>query len=549
MGQVKETAATPTKTEATVQETNQTVTQPKTKGKTGKKSKKGEEYDYNMRSSVYAIAFKLYAEQLPDGGFEKLKQRILAYPKEECGPNGKPIQPLIIEAIIHDRDVVGDDFWEPATEKPHVHILVRCVYRKQRIHISTICSILGIVFRKRIDDDMIKHHGIDAIRDFSAYTLYLTHETEKAMLAGKELYDVSEIFTNLSSEELQNIRDGYTKLHLGSSHVDFNKLCELDKEAYELGKRLGDFQAWARSQDFAVRSHAKFKTIRESYNQGLAERLEDRASLAILRTSIFIQGESNLGKTYGAVHALKNAFGLTRILDTSGQKTGRYDALNASTQAIVINDDAIDDPLQMADNFIYCRYRRNSDNRPWVGQYFIVTSNKTFEQWTSECGIKVKNGYGQFTEEYLAVRSRFYVCSTDDAGHLYCESVSTRGEAKEREIRHAKFKKFRDEFEKLTTSYCKSKKANTVDDSVALGYSASARKELEDATTKTANVYDFKPVPQNASKEKARANVLQQVQNFLPIDDEDLPFPMDKTPPLAIPDDVDDSNLDGFDFQ
>lgn len=65
-----------------------------------------------MQSNVKTLALKVYDEQIPDG-WEKLVERIKELKKAEYQCLG----------IKHDEDYLGDDFFEPSTEKPHYHIL------------------------------------------------------------------------------------------------------------------------------------------------------------------------------------------------------------------------------------------------------------------------------------------------------------------------------------------------------------------------------------------------------------------------------------------
>lgn len=119
-----------------------------------------------VKSNVKTLALKVYDEQIPDG-WTNLQKRIKELKKDEY-------QCL---AIKHDKDVLGDDFFEPATEKPHYHILIRVMKDSQNVtksgrHVSTILNDLGIVFRKE-DATMIANHGIETVGDFGAYKFLL----------------------------------------------------------------------------------------------------------------------------------------------------------------------------------------------------------------------------------------------------------------------------------------------------------------------------------------------------------------------------------------
>lgn len=433
-----------------------------------KSKKKGEHRVLSISSTVYAVAFKFYDEQLPDyGGFEKLKNRVKSYPRTDKSGLGTP---LIIEGIRHDRDARCDDFWDEALEKPHYHVIARCTTRNQRVHVGTILNALGIVYRKGIDDALIEHHGIETVSDFNEYTMYLTHETPRSEEDGKALYGVSDIFTNLSEDELTQVRQGYAQLHHGNSRVDFDDLCKLNDDAYKLGKALGDWDAWLGSQPFAVQAHSKLRAIRESYNRGLAERLQDRTSCTLLRMAIFITGGAGQGKTFSSTHALRDC-GLQSVVEIAGQKTGKYDSVRSSTQGIIVDDDSLEEPLVMADNYICLCYRRNSDNRPWAGTYLVVTSNLSFEHWAATCGIQTRDYNNCKTEQYRALLSRYFVCHVDDDGRLFCENACTRGTPEEQAKRFENFTRFRAAYETYSIPYCQKHQSHLVDASCVLGYS------------------------------------------------------------------------------
>ena len=158
----------------------------------------GYEYNpYTLESSLKMVAFKVYDEQIPKG-VEELTARIKATNKEEYE----------IMMIKHDRDSAGDDFYMPSTEKAHYHILVRRMNGSKvgnSVKLRTILKKLGIVFRKGIDDKMRINHGVEGIVKYDAYATYLTHDTEQSIRDGKAHYELEEIVSNLSIDEIENI--------------------------------------------------------------------------------------------------------------------------------------------------------------------------------------------------------------------------------------------------------------------------------------------------------------------------------------------------------
>ncbi len=347
-----------------------------------------------------------------------------------------------IEMMKHDRDTLTDDFYLPAIEKEHYHILVRLANRQSR-RLKTILNLLGIYFRPGIDDDMRDNHALETIDHFDRYTLYLMHETPDAIADGKEPYDITEFVSNLTQDEIQNIIDGYAAAST-KHRLTHEELVALDEKAFQLGYELKDFNSWYGSQSFDIRSHSKMKTIRESYYRGVEARVEENKK--VNRLCIFIKGEPNQGKTYAAINALSGK----KVLSASGGGSGKFDRLTPSTDAIVIDDDVVSaNLLNMSDNYMCQTYRRQSNNPYWCGQYFIITSNVSFEEWIKKCHID-KNEHGN------AMMSRFYICHIEETWsgkYLLCDSYSDRGSGQEQNDRLERFAKFQDRFNEIIRDY------------------------------------------------------------------------------------------------
>lgn len=384
------------------------------------------------RSNVRTLSIKVYDEQLPNG-WDDVKRLIRLINKSEYQ----------VIAIKHDRDTNKDDIWEPSIEKPHYHIIIR-VLGKSPVHVSTILNMLGVVYRKGIDDNLWKEHGVESLRDFSNMAVYLTHETPEAVYAGKAKYELEELISNLELEEIKQVREGYIRVSEINRKVGMVELDELDKQAFKLGYELGDFNKWYQELPFQFRSHGKMKTIKESYYNGITKKIgEDKK---VNRLSVFIQGEANVGKTYTTLETLKGK----QLLSVDGGETGKYDDLSATTEAIVIDDDTSKHILNMADNKACRVYRRNSNNPWWLGKYLIVTSNLTFDEWITECGMSTKS------KQYEPVKSRFYIChigKSNGKNKLICDSPSTRGSTTFQVERREMFKKFQDTFNSIMSQY------------------------------------------------------------------------------------------------
>lgn len=415
--------------------------------KTDKSSKKYRGRKLNIQSSVYSAAFKVYIDQLPYG-WDYTKHQII---------NAFKSSYMQIQGIRHYKDYLeNSNFWVPSAEKPHYHIIFRLVDRKNRIRITTVLKALGIEFRPGLDDTLLEEHGCETVQNYSGYSLYLTHETEDAILDGKALYDISEVITNLTESELEQIREGYVR-PCEKRKLTQAELISLDKEAYQKGFDLADFEDWYNALGFVVRSNAKMKVIKESYSRGVESRIRENKLLP--RLCIFIQGPPNTGKTYAAAHSVEGDY-----LSVSGGGSGKFDNLKPSHNAIVIDDDLCPNLLNMSDNYICKAYRRNRDNPVWAGEYLIITSNLSFDAWASECGIKMyarSNLPLYYAEEYTAqgkaLRSRFYICELKQTPtgqyRLACRSASDRGTVEEQFKRGYKFVDFQKKFNEIIANY------------------------------------------------------------------------------------------------
>lgn len=377
-----------------------------------------------MKSQVRRISIKCYEEQLPEG-WEETKKKIIKIPGKDW----------VIVAIKHDSDFSGDDVWEPSKDKPHFHILVRCV-NGSHPRVQEILKALGVVYRPDVDKSLWESHGVEAVEDWVAMVTYLLHLTDIAIKEGKHQYSLDQLVSNISSDEIQQIMEGYVH------KIYATDLKLLDKEAYELGYALGDFDDFYRKLSFEVRNHSSMKTIRESFESGMRVKVSER--LQVERLCVFIQGKSNVGKTYAVRGALE---GKRYLITPPG--TGKFDELKASTEAIIIDDDICPNLLNMTDNYICHAYKRQKGNPAWAGTYFIVTSNKTFEDWLDDCGIRKP-------EHIEAMKTRFFICSLGEYNgkkYLACQSACSRGTVEEQNRRREKFNSFKQKFEEIIQSY------------------------------------------------------------------------------------------------
>lgn len=428
-------------------------------------------------SECKTLALKVYEEQLPEGVgiadcIVKLKTRI----------NGISKSDYQVLAILHDADYNRDDIKNPTPEKPHIHIIIRsCKKNKSdgRVHgvrVRTILNMLGIEFRDE-DESLWRNHGVESVYNFSKYSLYLTHDTEDAEHDGKHKYDVAAIISNLTPEEVDQVRAGYLRVSNSAGKVTYSDMAELDKLAEQAGYDLLDFDEWKRSYSLAIRSNNKMRVVKESYEHGVKRRMEEMGE--VNRICIFIQGAPNSGKTTTSEMALR-AIGIREVLKVGGGGSGKFDDLKPTTQAILVDDDVVPSILAMTDNKIRKAYRRQSNNPYWAGQWYVVTSNLSFKDWLEACNIKTQNYVvvnattrrpGEPPEReyrdsphYKACLSRFFVCHLEDrGGHtvLYCDTWADRGTPAQQLERKQKYIDFRNAFNSAIYDY--QPKIKTVD--------------------------------------------------------------------------------------
>lgn len=146
-----------------------------------------------MRSTVSTLSIKCYDEQLADG-WDKTKETIRDIAKDTYH----------VLAIKHDRDPKTDNIWESSLEKPHYHIIIRLL-NKKRTKVQTILNMLKIAYRPEVDDNLWQNHGVETIRNFPNMAMYLTHDTEEAILQGKEHYELDEVVSNLTTDEIKQV--------------------------------------------------------------------------------------------------------------------------------------------------------------------------------------------------------------------------------------------------------------------------------------------------------------------------------------------------------
>lgn len=406
-----------------------------------------------MESTLRTFAIKCYAEQMHIDitDMSAMEQRNAMNEKIRTALEKVDPEKWCVMAIVHYKDYNNDKVWGASSEKPHIHIYGRIIDKKKPCKVRTILNVLGIEFRNPEDENLFKEHGVESCQSFVACAMYLTHDTEEAERDGKAHYDIDEIISNYTPQQVMNIRSGYIGGLTGNGKIDFATQVEMDNTAFTLGYELKDFDLWYNELSLAQRKLNSMRIIKESYQRGVQKRVDENATLN--RLCIFIQGSPGIGKTYFA-QKLPNSY----VVDGGG--SGKFDRLKPSHQVLVINDYHSENILNMSDNYMCQTYKRNRDNAYWCGNLLIVTANTSFEDWLKDCGVFTT------TEAY---RSRFYICQVMPDSELHTLSVSKRGTNTEQEKRLHQFEEFKKLFEASLREYAKIKDGEPVDYSSVLG--------------------------------------------------------------------------------
>lgn len=415
--------------------------------------------EWNLNSRVNVCWFKFYAEQVgcPQGADFDTQ---LKYLRDYFYGLTKQTFDYWWDSIIHYRDTNIDDLWGKSSEKPHAHLLTVSCRRQSSNNkliphrISTLINSLGLNYRPE-DDIMMSRGGIIPLsyqkNEHIRSMVYHTHETVEAQeTIGKELYDRSERYTNIPSDVLDEWYEYYFKFMNMSKRHDVElptkaKISDYMDYAFDLGFHCDDLDDFLNSiPRHHLLANGVINSIRFMYEQGVTQFLKSPAAKHLIRCCIYIQGEANTGKT----HTTNLTFEELKIpcVNIDGSDSGRFDNVTPSVKALLFNDTSVPNILNLADNKAVALYRRNRNNPIFCGNYIVITSNLSFNDFLA------KYAY-QFAQR-KAISSRFYVVELDPyTSTLNVIDRSTRGLPDEISERDKLFDTFKETFERLHLPY------------------------------------------------------------------------------------------------
>lgn len=440
------------------------ATSKKARKKSKKKSKK---VAVTFGSEPRTLALKFYPEQLLDEKsriqFMKCddvtKQRWIDQLTKAFLQQIKQFHYLDFQVAVisHDSDKVkaADDPFAISIEKAHFHLIIRRLSKK-RFRVNRIIQLLGLHYIKddNFDDtSMWNNGGAEIIRDFASYFLYLSHETNQAIVDGKHKYDRSEVISNFDETTREALWQAGLR-NQKKSKLDWDELNDI---AYNMGLNLKDFDPWVKANlTVTDQANKNFRVVSKSYQQGLSEGVAKIGH--ITRCSILLHGEGNLGKSYTALESLK-ALHLNVYRASKG--SGKYDNLSTSTDAMIFDDVAVSDARNVFDNLAVTLHRRNSNDRAWLGSYAVVTTNDDPETFCRRmAGVNSTDELFDVNDPYTrskidainAIKQRLYICTIKN-NKLIVESATTRGSRADQAEHDKLFKKFAEKFNAILKNY------------------------------------------------------------------------------------------------
>lgn len=389
-----------------------------------------------------------------------------------------------VHGIVHDTDNAdgtasrdGITIWVSAVEKPHAHLLV-IIPAGKHPRLSQIYKALGIVWREPKPDEVIDqiipddptdplyrsciesnctwvvedgkttihypddtilmtHGGVEVCSSPSALAMYLTHDTDQAIKDQKHQYDVSEIISNDMTSYMA-LREKYAYENMPT---DWDSIA---KAFYDWGYDLKDIDELDTRFSIKIKAKHMYDVAKREYWKGVEHNIQDLPN--VNRLCIFIQSPPGIGKTYFARNYLAKR---QRTFVIDGGKTGKTDRLKVSDEALVINDQYVENLINLADGYKTTTYRRGSNNGFFCGDTLVILSNRVFPDYMNE--------EAHIPDENLAaIEDRFYICTITDSKKLVVIKPCTRGSMRDIEDRERRYMDFKDMLEFSLQEYVES---------------------------------------------------------------------------------------------
>jgi hypothetical protein len=258
-----------------------------------------------LSSTTKTLSATFYTEQLPDG-------------EEALYNNLQAISPtdLIIIAIKHSGTGGGKD---------HYHVIMKKADRNGSFNVKSCLTKLHVHFRPIEDKALLANHGIETTGNFSSCLSYILHQSYSAQRQHKKTYSISDLISNISTDEIKGILEGYAPT---SSKLTADDMIDAARNA---GYNLSDFEKMLDEMNIKGLTQSMETKMRNAYYAG-AEKLV-REGRNVNRLCIIIEydpkADNHDAITYAVQKALseKNTIYIRRGVDETINITPITDAI------------------------------------------------------------------------------------------------------------------------------------------------------------------------------------------------------------------------------
>lgn len=364
-----------------------------------------------LKSVTATLAIKCYEEQLPNGS-ATLMDSVKNTDKNE----------FQIIAINHSR----------SSEKDHWHIIVRAVDNKKRFQVESMLKRLSIYFREGQDDVLLAERGVETVGDFTSYATYLLHQTVEAKRDGKASYDIADIVSNLSDDEIKQILGGYS---ITKRAIRKNEIEILIDRAREAARSRINFYEFIDSLNITGLTEKQENDLRKAYAAGIRRLIEE--NYIVNRLNIRIVCNNNREMKNLVMDAACEALAGKRVIKATRQI--KYN-IDASTDAIVtcatgFFDSADDKVFLWNDGIVEIPKKNTSFAGVWAGDILV---------YIEPMDKRSRNG------DTLTKRSgKFFGLEMDDEGITEISHPEAYYDDEEFDELQKRFKVFSDSFEDI----------------------------------------------------------------------------------------------------
>ena len=361
--------------------------------------------------------------------------------------------------------------YEVETITIHAHLMIKPKKRTTVLSIISKLAEYGIIIDRQRDQEIIGQiKVINLQKHMDAYEYYdMLHQTEEAKEDGKRFFEESEIITNLSCEQILQLKECYNKNFnsMDSSQVKITKSeikASLLEQFLQYGEQGKNIDAIMDKLPIDIISNdSLMKKLKNTYSEGL-RRYSKKDHDDLVKVPVYIYGPADCGKSYGTIHSLKKLSeqynGCSPLKVNASAGTGKTDNVSAG-ESLVYDDTYPKGVLDLADDGVCYLYRRGYGNPIFNGRYLVLTSNKRISQFFDYM-LRIsekEDGSGQYNIEVeKAINTRFYIIRVNNDGTCNVEQRNTRGTEEKIKQRNEWFNKFYELFSASIADYYKTKK-------------------------------------------------------------------------------------------